>query len=46
MVQFSIDYILGFLMSKNKFKFFTNYLNIIDLLTIVPVFALYIAVRN
>ena len=42
--QFSIDYLLGFMMSKNKLKFIFNYLNMIDLLTIVPVFALYIAV--
>jgi hypothetical protein len=45
-VHFSIDYVVGYLYAKNKLKYFFHYLSLIDLITIVPVFALYAAVNK
>ena len=39
---FSIDYCIGLYHAKNKKKFFFNTLNIVDLITILPVFVSYV----
>ena len=44
--HFSFDYIVGYIYAKNKVKYFFHYLSLIDLITIIPVFAMYAAVNQ
>lgn len=45
-ILFTLDYIVGFVNARDKKKFMTNPFNVLDLLTILPIFLNYLAFKE